>query len=175
MDSVVAATGDRLKQLTTQMRLGSLSIPAWQQQMVSETKALHLATAAAARGGWAQMSQADFGWVGQRLRTEYAFLNNFATEVASGKQPINKTLEARAALYAEAARSTSREMERRMGVLAGMDMERNELGIADHCGDCLDATSAGWVPIGTLEAVGNRQCGRRCACAIVTGTPQQAA
>lgn len=167
LDTVVARSGDRLRALTTQLRQGDLDIPAWQQQVQAEVKSLHLATAAVSRGGWAQMTYSDFGWTGQRLRGQYAYLRQFAVDVASGKQPINGTLEARAALYAEAARSTAREMERRLAMLGGHTEEKNVLGAADHCGgspSCLGETAKGWVAIGTLVAVGSRACHSRCRC-----------
>lgn len=168
VDTVVASSGQTLRDLTSQLRDGTLSIPMWQQQVAAEVKSLHLATAAASRGGWASMTPSDFGWTGQRLRTQYAYLRGCATDIASGQQSLNGTLEARAALYAEAARSTAREMERRMGAETGMEQERNQLGASDHCPGCLSATSRGWVTIGTLPAVGNRDCRSRCRCVIVT-------
>lgn len=168
IDTVVSVTGDRLKALAGQLKAGTLSIPDFQFQMQTEMRGLHLATAAAVRGGWAQMAPSDHGWVGQRLSTQYGYLTKFAQDIALGTQPMNGTLEARAALYAEAARSTSREMERRMGALSGQREERSILGPADHCGDCLDATARGWVAIGTLPPVGGRSCKARCHCYIET-------
>lgn len=168
VDVVVSGTGDYLRDLTSQLRDGSISIPQWQQAMQQEIKSLHLATAAASRGGWAAMSQSDFGWTGQRLRGQYAYLRGFATDIASGAQPLNGTLEARAALYAEAARTTAREMEYRMAVDAGAGSEINRLGVADHCSDCVSASARGWVEVGTLSPPGTRQCKSRCHCRIQT-------
>lgn len=176
VDVVIQATGARLQQITGGLQTGTLTIEDWRGLMAAEVKSLHLATATAAKGGWAQMSQADFGWVGQRLRTQYQYLDGFAQDVASGKQPMDGTLAVRASLYAEAARATHREMERRQARLRGEMLERNQLGAADHCPGCLEQTARGWQPIGTLVPVGSRTCLARCHCTLLYRTaPAQAA
>jgi hypothetical protein len=142
--------------------------------MAQEMKLLHVGAAGVGRGGWAQMSQSDWGWTGQRLRQQYGFLRNFAHDIATGKQPMDGRLLARAGMYAEAARATQREMQRRTGMLVGRSQERNVLGAAEHCGGCLDATARGWVPIGSLPPVGSRQCRSRCHCVIETRLPEAA-
>ena len=136
--------------------------------MADEMKMLHTGAAAVGRGGWTQMSQADWGWTGQRLRAQYGYLRNFANDIATGHQPMDGRLTARAQMYAEAARATQREMIRRTAISIGRQDERNHLGAADHCGGCVEATARGWVPIGTLPAVGSRTCRSRCHCWIET-------
>jgi hypothetical protein len=165
VDVVIRATGDRLTTLTRGLQTGTIPLDVWQTTVAQEIKNLHLATAAAAAGGWQQMSPAMNGWTGQRIRTQYEFLRSFAEDIASGKQKMDGTLVVRASLYADAARGTNREMERRMARLGGLQSEKNVLGAADHCSGCLSATSQGWVPIGTLTPVGQRSpCLARCHC-----------
>jgi hypothetical protein len=167
VDVVIQATGDQLVQLTKGLQAGAVPLDVWQTTVAQEIKGLHLATAAAAQGGWAQLSAADLGWTGQRIRTQYEYLRTFAEDIVSGKQKMDGTLGVRASLYADAARGTNREMERRMARLGGLTEEINRLGPADHCSggtSCLDETAKGWVAIGTLVAVGARQCQSRCRC-----------
>lgn len=46
-------------------------------------------------------------------------------------------------------------------------MERNLLGIADHCAGCIIETKRGWVPYGTLIPLGQRDCKAGCRCTII--------
>lgn len=175
VDVVIEQTSQRLQQITGGLQSGVLTIEDWRGLMAQELKSLHLTTASAAMGGWNMMSPADFGWVGQRLRQQYQWLGQFADDVVSGKQAMDGTLAVRASLYAEAARSTNREMERRQARLRGEQQERNQLGAADHCPGCLDQTARGWQPIGSLMPVGSRSCLARCRCAMTYRTAPAAA
>ena len=78
----------------------------WRNEMMQEIKMSHLANAAAAKGGWDQMSQADYGRAGQAIRAQYDYLNKFAQQVADGEQKLDGTLTRRAQMYAEAGRDT---------------------------------------------------------------------
>ena len=157
-----------MRALTEQLQAGSLSLAQWQQRMADELKMLHTGAAALGRGGWSQMSQSDWGWTGQRIRTQYGYLRNFANDLATGHQAFDGRMVARAAMYAEAARPTHRAMQRRMAMTLGREQERNQLGAADrHCGQCLECSARGWVAIGTLPAPGSRSCMSNCHCSLV--------
>lgn len=168
VDQVIQVGQDHMVALSQQLQAGAITLAQWQQGMANEMKLLHVGAAAVGRGGWDQMNPSDWGWTGQRLRTQYGYLRNFAHDIATGAQPMDGRLLNRAGMYAEAARSTQREMQRRTGSLIGRSQERNVLGAAEHCGGCLDATARGWVPIGSLPAIGARQCRSRCHCVIQT-------
>jgi len=169
VDQVVDAAGLRMRDLSAQLQVGDISLADWQSRMATEMKLLHTGAAAVGRGGWAQMTPSDWGWTGYQLRQQYAYLRNFAHDIATGRQPMDGRLLSRSALYAEAARSTQRNMQRRTGQRAGRLEERNVLGVAEqHCEDCPYLSDLGWVPIGTLPLIGARQCRVRCACTIET-------
>jgi hypothetical protein len=175
VDQVLDAASRTMRGLTDALMSGQIGLTEWRGSMEAQIKSSQLAAGLAARGGLAQASQADLGWIGQRIRSQYEFLDNFAADLVSGRQLLNGTVQARAELYGQAGRATHREMERRIGRLEGDDEESNELGIADSCDECLDATAQGWVPIGSLPAVGDRLCGTRCRCTIVTRSAAEAA
>lgn len=166
LDQVLDGAAGRMRAVAEQLQAGSISVATWQLQSAQIVKSTHLAAAASASGGWATMSQADLGWTGQRIRQQYAFLANFAAEIASGKQPLDGRLLVRAEMYGHAGRATAREMERREARLAGWTHERNVLGAADHCAGCLGASAQGVVPIGTLVPIGQRDCRVNCHCVI---------
>jgi hypothetical protein len=168
LESVVDASGARMNSLTESLIGEQISIAEWEAGMMEQIKLAHTAAAASARGGWAQMSQADWGAVGRMIRDQYDYLRNFADEIASGKQPLDGRALVRANMYGEAARGTFEQMRRRYEMLMnGMEEERRQLGIADHCISCLDAAALMWQPIGTLPAIGDSVCIVNCRCTFV--------
>lgn len=166
LEQVITGSAQTMRTLSQSLLDGSLPLASWQSQMMHEIKAGHLVAATLATGGWAQMDQSDFGFTGQRIRTQYVYLRSFAADVASGKQPWNGTIAARAELYAHASRQTHRAAVERVALKRDEELERNVLGIADHCAGCLAATAQGWVPVGTLPPPGTRNCLSRCRCWI---------
>ena len=162
------ASGTRMNTLTQQLVDQRMSLAEWQAGMMEQIKISHSAAAAASRGGWAQMSQADWGAVGRMIREQYGYLRNFAHQVASGEQLLNGTALVRADLYAGAARGTFEEMRRRYErLMNGAEEEARVLGEADHCNDCLEFAALGWQPVGTLPAIGESVCITRCHCTFI--------
>jgi hypothetical protein len=168
LDAVVDGAAERMRAIAGRLQSGEISLKEWQLGMAREIKAVHVAATASSAGGFAQLSQADLGWVGQRVRTQYQYLDRYAREIASGKQPMDGTLLSRAALYGHAGRATGREAERREARLRGDDEERSVLGLADHCPGCLEEARKGLRPIGTLVPVGGRDCRSACHCHFET-------
>ncbi len=168
VDAVIKAGSQHMVAMTQALQTNQITLAEWQTQMATEIKMLHTGAAALGRGGWDQMTQSDWGWTGQRIRAQYGWLRNFAHDIATGHQPMDGRLLARAAMYAEATRATQREMQRFNASVIGRTQERNVLGSAEHCSGCVSATAMGWVPLGTLPAIGARNCRSRCRCTITT-------
>jgi hypothetical protein len=167
LESVMTASGDRMHNLTQQLVDSQLSLAEWQSGMMEQIKLAHTAAAAASRGGWAQMSQSDWGAAGRMVRNQYDYLRGFAEQIASGKQLLNGTALARTNLYGEAARGTFEEMRRRYErLMNGQEEEARILGEADHCEGCLDQAAMGWQPIGTLDPIGSEECLTHCHCSF---------
>lgn len=175
LDQVIDAQASQMRALTQSLIDGQINLATWQAQMMQSVKSVHLVGTALANGGWSQLDQSDFGWTGQRIRSQYAYLRDFANQLASGKQPLNGTALARAELYAHAGRATHSAAQERLAQQRGMEQERNQLGAADHCPGCLGETARGWVPIGSLIPCGSRNCLARCHCSIVWRTSPVAA
>jgi len=95
LDIVADASGARMNALTDQLIGEQISLAEWQIGMMEEIKISHTAAAASARGGWAQLSPADWGATGRMIRDQYDFLRNFANEIASGKQRLDGTARVR--------------------------------------------------------------------------------
>ena len=167
IDRTLAAADQTSRALAEQLRARAISLERWQREMRALVKATHLANAAAARGGWAQLTPADLGRVGQIVRGEYAYLQRFATDIAAGRAFLDGRFLRRVELYVEAGRKTFHAIERAEMRARGFDEEKNLLGAADHCAGCLAATAAGWAPIGSLAPIGTRDCLARCRCRLV--------
>lgn len=164
LDRTLASGAQATRGITEGLASGNVSLAQWQAGMREAVKSSQLAASALAKGGWAQMSSSDFLFAARRIKEQYRHLRKFAGQLATGAQPLGAQAAARAELYAEAARATHREMERRLARQGNREYERSVLGAADHCEGCLDAASAGWQPIGSLPAVGSRDCLSRCHC-----------
>lgn len=164
LDAVILSAKQETRDLSKQLLDGKLTLVEWQEQMAFNLKMQALASAALAKGGWAQMTASDFGRVGAELKKQYAYLQRFALDIQNGKISFDGRILTRADLYTERARGTFEDVRREMARQAGFDRERRVLGIADHCPDCLDAAARGWQEIGTLPAIGDSVCRQHCHC-----------
>lgn len=166
IDKALDAEKARALDLANRLRAGTISLERWRSEMRDMIKTVHLYSASAASGGWAQLSAADFGRIGQIVRGEYAYLEKFARGIARGKVPLDGNFLNRAKMYAEAGRDSYHQTERASARRAGKREERNILHPADHCGGCLAASAEGWVKIGKLVPIGRRDCRRKCRCSL---------
>lgn len=145
---------------------GLISVDQWREQMATHVKSTHLYSAAIPRGGWAQLTSADFGRVGRLVRFQYERLNKFALELAAGKK-TDGSFRMRARMYAGASMQMYHESERvEMKDVQGMTHERNVRTRGDSCDGCVHESSRGWVPIGKLRPIGTRTCLTNCRCHI---------
>jgi len=171
LDATIQRSGENVRTVTQSLRAGEISLADWQKAVAAEAKASHLASAAAAKGGWAQMTQSDYGRVGRELRDQYGRLNNFAQQIASGEQKLDGTALRRSQMYIEAGRGTFHAVEQVEMLKRGFDEQRNILGYADHCkgpGSCIEQTGYGWMNMGDerIIPIGRRLCLTHCKCRV---------
>jgi hypothetical protein len=143
-----------------------ISLAEWQIGMAKQIKNAHHASAALAKGGWAQMTAKDNGALGPVVKAQYGYLAAFAEQIATGEQKLDGTFLRRVALYTQAPRGTYHAIEERGMQAQGKTECRNVLGPADHCDGCLTETAKGWVPIGALVPIGSRLCLSNCRCRL---------
>lgn len=166
MDKALDEAASRMRDMSDALRQGKMSLPKWQNAMRREMKNIHLWNAAGARGGWAQMSAADFGRLGPAMKRQYQYLERFAVQIEQGL-PLDGRFLRRAEMYAEAGRGTYHQVDELAHRERGHTQERNILDAgAESCGECEDESSRGWVPIGELVPIGGRTCKTRCRCFI---------
>lgn len=141
---------------------GTLTPRQFYEAMQREVRQLYNASAALGKGGWAQMTQSDWGRVGRALREEYGRLRAFAAGLADGTISEKQAI-ARARLYADSA---YRQYWKTWGGLQeglGNDEER-WISMEDPlvCPTCRELEARGWQPIGTLPEPGEPHAGDRC-------------
>jgi hypothetical protein len=154
------------RSLAEQLRGGEISLRTWESEMRVVVKDVQLLATAGAHGGWAQLDRAALGRAGREIRDQYAFLDNFAREISNGDQLLDGTLANRAMMYVEAGRggyeSQREAIEREAGYLEEISIRH----ASDSCRGCVHEASRGWVAIGSLVGIGDRDCLTRCRCTI---------
>jgi hypothetical protein len=148
---VTKGSEERLAGYAGLVNNGALSPADFFRVMQEDIKLQTNVNAALAKGGWAQMTPADWGANGAQLRQEYANLRNFANEIAAGNLSPAQ-IEARAALYTNTTYSRYWEIMTEQEKLAGMTQERLvTVGDEKVCEECQGEASRGWVEIGTYN------------------------
>lgn len=168
IDQAIARKSSEIRALAEELRSGSISLDAWSQSMRELVKDVNLYSAAAARGGWAQLSPADYGAVGRAVKIQYAYLDRFVGDIDAGL-PLTGQFISRASMYAKSGRTLYGKIVGDAMDDAGFDLERNKLGAADHCtgpGSCVEQSARGWVSLGELIPIGERVCLGNCQCFI---------
>lgn len=160
LDGALDTAQRRMIATAEDFRAGRITLEAWRAQMAVDLKEIHLYSAAIAKGGWDQMTPADFGRVGRILRDQYEYLNNFTMEIVAEIQALDGRFLSRVKLYAQSGRVTYHATDRSVQGDAGMTEMRNVLHPAEHCGDCLDMTALDWIPLDDPDylPIGGRQC-----------------
>lgn len=113
------------------------------------------------------MGSAEYGRIGQRLRAEYAYLQQFAADLMAGRISGAMAL-ARVQLYGESIRGSYWEGTSIRQEQQGYSLMRRILDPqANHCQDCLDYAARGLVPLGSVPLPGQRcACRARCRCSV---------
>ena len=163
LDKYIDAKNTRLDDLANQLRNREISLADWQLQMRNEMRMMHNNAAMVAKGGKAQMTQADWGRTGRELRSQYEYLDKWAKDIASGKAPLDGRLASRAKLYGNAARGTYEQERRVMAADKGNDEEMRILHAKESCKGCISIAGY-WAPIGTLPKIGSQECSTNDMC-----------
>lgn len=158
------ATHSSLESLTRSLYAGDINLSQWQIAVASELKDAHLAQAMFAVGGRANMGFAEFGRVGQTLREQYAFLNNFANDIAAGRVSLAQALN-RVDMYGDASKQSywAEYAERSDGLMNYV------LHPAEHCPDCLERVAGNPYKRENLRGYpgdGSTRCGPRDMCTL---------
>ena len=157
-------TADPAKALAEALRGRQVSVADWEVAMRRHIKNTHLNSIALERGGWANMTPADYGRAGQIIREQYGYLRGFAGDIASGKQKLDGTLGVRATLYSQAGRE-SFYRSKQANLAQGLDMVGSIRHARDSCRECIDLDGK-WFKVGdpAYKLPCQRICNKRCHC-----------
>jgi hypothetical protein len=168
VSDVIDQSSQKMRQWSNDLISGTMKLQDWQQTMAGEVRLLHTMVSMAAGGGKKRALAASPGYVDEVVRKQINFLQGFALDVKSRKQPLTKQVVARSELYAKAAQNTFENQTRNNWAGRVFREERWQLGQSEHCPGCVAQAARGWVPADTLPAIGSQQCRTRCHCRVVT-------
>lgn len=166
VDAVADLASRRMGESAARFRAGQISITEWQAESMQVIKQANVAATLLASGGRQNVTPQQWGAAGQMIRTEYAYFRRFVSDVLDGQQRQNGRLDARARMYGNIARRNYESLRRRQGYDNGFQYERNVRHSSEACRGCVAASAAGWVPIGTLPPIGQRECRGSCRCTL---------
>lgn len=167
LDGRIAKLSENLRRYTRMLADGNITIDQWQDSVRQAIKTAHIQATVLGHGGRDGLGAAEYGRMGQRLRTEYAYLQGFARDLLDGRVSAAMAL-ARVQLYAESVRGSYWEGATIRQERQGYALMRRILDpMAQHCADCLAYAARGVVPIGSLPMPGQRcECRARCKCSV---------
>ena len=170
LTNVANGSGATLSKLAQQAVRGGLTPRQFYELSRREVKHAYNACAALGKGGWHQMTAADWGRNGNLLRAEYARLRDFSQAIANGKL-TEAQAAARASLYADSAYKRYWELDREGQRVAGMTRACwVTVGDEKVCLACLELEGLGFVPIEQLPNPGGEvHAGCRCELDYATG------
>jgi hypothetical protein len=171
LEEQITVATEKMQTIARALANQEISIAEWQVATRREMKLIHTQAAALSKGGWAQMSQADWGAVGRVSRNQYELLEKFAIQIETGEQKlrnlageVNGQFLRRVDLYAQAGNGTREQMNRRTAEQNGHTHEMRVLDPqAQHC-DCCLAEAGRWELVGTLKPLGACDCRSRDRC-----------
>jgi len=173
VERVANAVQRDLRDLTVRMVNGELSRAQWYAIMRETMKQEYRAAYLAAIGGKANYTRSEISKFGWRMRPHYRWLDNFLSELESGKQAMNGFAVMRAGMYARAANAIYQNTRARVAEQNGFREGRRKLGRnEEHCEDshsrpgCIELAARDWVPMGELVPIGEATCLSHCLCEL---------
>lgn len=158
IDGALDNAEKEVRRLADRLRTRSVTLGEWELEMRRLTKDISLYSAAAAKGGWAQLNQADLGRIGVEVRRQYGFLRDFSARIATGATPLDGRFAQYSVMYAREGRALYHSFEMSVHEARGIKRYRNVLHPADHCEGCLAQSARGFVALGKLVPIGSRTC-----------------
>ena len=167
VDARIDKLESSLKRFTRMLGDGNITLDQWEASVREAIKGAHIQAAIVGYGGKDQMGASEYGRIGQRLRSEYAYLQGFALDLLEQRISFPMAL-ARIGLYAQSVRGSYWQGTELRKQEQGFSLMRRILDPqAQHCEDCLGFAARGIVPIGSVPLPGQRcACRARCRCRV---------
>lgn len=164
----LASHQEAVRGVTDRLIGGDMTTREWQKAIADSMRQAHIEGRMFGVGGQWGMGPEDIDAVVARLHDQYRYLGDFGQQIARGELS-EAQIRARIAQYVESPpRETFRRASEAVHRVAGYDQERNVLGVVqtEHCQDCELEAARGWVPLGEIKIIGERQCRGNCKCEI---------
>lgn len=172
VSSAQTRAAESVRAISEQLRRGEITVGQWKTAMREETKLSGLHALASSRGGFANLTQSDYGRLGQWLshgaaggKGQYQYLDAFAEQIKAGL-PLDGRFLRRSQMYTHAA-SGLFELERISArEVRGFDEIKSIRYASDSCQGCVEQERRGWQPLrgGGWVPPGARQCLSACRC-----------
>lgn len=185
-EAVVQRARFVISDLSLKLQQGLISTEEWYAGMKEATKLAHMGNAALARGGFDNMTAADWRkvegkvfdqWAG--VEGKYPGLRRFAEDIERGRygravpatadtaaQLMSGNMTQRAGQYATSTRATYENTRTEMHQERGYVYATRIKGDVDSCPTCI-AEADVRRPIDEVVPIGDSECGARCWCVIV--------
>lgn len=164
----------RMNQLAEQLKTGRITLSQWQARSQNEIKYVHAVSAASAHGGFSRLGANELQNISQKVSEQIGYFNRFVSDVQSGKQRLTGKLNQRAKSYSRAAFATyflARTFNRIAEALRQSKrlQVRRMLGKSEHCADCQQQVSLGWMESGDTRflPIGTSKCRFNCKCFLI--------
>lgn len=172
VDTVIDRLEPELLSAGARLTAQRINLADWYAQMEDMIADRFVAMAVAARGGFAQVTEADRLWIRDQIVGQFEALDRFADDIRRGRYgrpPSGGIYEQRIRQYAQASRQVYEDMRGRVAEAAGFDMEQWFLGAADACPTttrmgCVERARKGRVPINSVPGQGRCTCLHNCRC-----------
>jgi hypothetical protein len=163
---LIADAGALVRAATDALVAGALRLGPWFGAMRDALLPRHFAA------GFAVLNNpdpppADVAAIVAGSRRQVGYLERFRGQLADATQLLSGAA-ARADLYAAGLWGLSQNVGWAKAKRDGFSEARRQLGIADHCDECLYESSLGWIGIDEVTQIGDTICGSRCRCTIMT-------
>lgn len=171
VDALIDARVDKLnvtlRKITRMLIRNDITLDQWQESVRQAIKEAHVQAGIIGNGGRNNMGPKEYGQIGQRLRREYGFLQNFAKDLLEKRVSAPMAL-ARVSMYTRAVRGAYLEGYQSKKQEQGYSLMKRTLDPqAKHCQDCLIYARRGIVPIGAVPLPGERcACRSNCKCSV---------
>lgn len=166
VDDVADAASARMAAAAEALLDGRMSLGAFQVEMQAAIRTSHVAALVIGHGGAEAMTPARYLEVARDIKAQYGYLRSFAADIASGQQPLNRTIVSRSEMYGQHARVLYEQVRSDAAVGLGLDEARNVLHANESCSECRALTSRGWIPAAEMTPIGSRRCLSRCRCVV---------
>lgn len=168
MNQRIAASNELVAVAVAQAQAGEISFSQMQSILTTEVRNLNVQLYALGKGGFNQMTQADYGRAGNILRTEYTYMRKFISDIQTGNMTPAQVAN-RYNLYMDHAWQSYWTGDVQAKATAGFTEEKRDAeNDKATCDDCRRYDSDGWQPINTFPRPGQKcQCKARCRCEVI--------